>query len=49
MTIDIYIKKNIRKMAPASFQATCHFIYVFLCINIFRHTYISLYRFLYIF
>ena len=36
-------------MTPASFQATCHFTYVFLCINIFRHTYISLYRFLYIF
>ena len=49
MTKDINTKENIRKVTHASFQATCHFRYVFRYIQIFCQTYIAVYRFLYLF
>ena len=49
MTKDVYTKENIPKMTCRLERSMRHFPYVFLGINIFCHTYISLYRFLYIF
>ena len=49
MTKDVCTKENIPKMTCRLERSMRHFSYVFLGINIFCHTYIALYIFLYIF